>query len=92
MFTQGEWKVAENTGVIICDGYEVARAAGGWGDTLKEQMKTRQANAHLISASPDMYNALVRIKNIAIADGMRITRPDIIEQVEQAIAKAEGKL
>lgn len=67
--------------------------AEGWTQT--------EANAHLIAAAPDMYEALNnliqtatilwdKVKPIKDTDTLTVTHP-MIEQAKQALAKADGK-
>jgi len=61
LFTQGEWKVAEETGVIVCNGWMIANTAyPGEADEqmTKANILERDANARLIAAAPKMYKAL----------------------------------
>ena len=54
-FTQGEWAVEENAYgefTVSSDGEEIAFPIEGYTNI------NRKANAHLISAAPDMYRAL----------------------------------
>jgi hypothetical protein len=63
-YTQGEWKVAENTGVIVCNGEMVAKVNLPPGkpemnaQDIKDAISERQANACLIVAAPQMYETL----------------------------------
>jgi len=51
------------------------------------------ANANLISAAPDMYEALKNINELLeeIAPAFRISYRGTTTKIEQALAKAEGK-
>lgn len=56
--------------------------------------QARRANAALIvravNAHDDLVAALKHLTRIAMADGMRTTRPDVIEECLDALAKAEA--
>ena len=81
-YTKGKWKViyrglqghitANNK--IICEMLDI--------DSINSE-----DNVHLISASPDLYEALKAIReNIGWANDIRI-----IDQMKNALLKAEGK-
>jgi hypothetical protein len=52
--------------------------------------KEAEANAHLISAAPDMYEALIAVRQHCIRHAVEL--PDsLVIQCAKAITKAEGK-
>src|SRR5690606_37681021 len=73
------------------DGWHVADCAAGWtfiegGGTADLSFEERQANAHLIAAAPDLYEALASIEN---DDG---SIPEAIWKMRNdALAKARGE-
>ncbi len=96
-YTKGEWKVyqdgmAQRTSVVSEDGIGFFRANIA---DLDRKNKEYVANAHLIAAAPNMYEALKTIApNIRFMyeghrddAGLRYK----YELLEQALAKAEGK-
>ena len=81
MYTKGEWEIQDRTHIFSgerlvanCGGYSVSTMESS---TLKENI----ANAHLISAAPDMYEALKRI---------RLQYSITNHELDKALAKAEG--
>ncbi len=59
-----------------------------------------EANAHLIAACPDMYEALKELKDWLKSDGVQVlgeglyeqmTIPKTFEKVDKALAKADNK-
>ena len=90
-FTQGEW--------LLKDGYQVGIKVS-FGDgffTLAscQVFNEGKANAHLISAAPDMFECLLiavgSIKEICHVRG--VTLPNsTIKRCEKALAKARGEL
>lgn len=91
-YTKGEWKVTKwNKGFgfnVFADEGFVASVPLGTG--LIHTMVETQANANLISAAPDMYEALLLAKGTL--EAMHITPQDPrYMQIKQAIAKAERK-
>lgn len=108
--TPGEWRIsgisqedgsisiAKNQ-IVIC---YVTNAASIFEVVLKQTPETQFANAHLIAAAPDMYEALlVALKALeAISDEMTIGERytnagqyliDSLTPVREVIAKVEGK-
>lgn len=91
-YTKGEWKVKppdyENErGIVIYNDIDngiVARVA-----TLGGTKNEVETNAHLISAAPDMYEALKETRitlNILQPRGSALLR-----EIDKALNKAEGK-
>lgn len=85
-YTRGEWKIVGNS------------VYGGDDKSNPEiigylQGENRVANAHLISACPDMYKALKAITYYWREDIESYAGhlQEVKEQVSQALAKADGK-
>ena len=81
MYTKGKWKVLPEGKEWIVDeeGFSIARIIDGKGKPFNK------ANAHLIAAAPDMYEALKDIYDFLKSHGYRT---DI---VREALTEAEGK-
>ncbi len=75
-YTKGEWKVTKGFKVVA--GIKSAQAVA---DVFGETAKEVEANAHLIAAAPDMYEALKALPE----------QVKWIPEVAKALAKAEGK-
>jgi len=94
-YTKGEWKVAHEYNVAV--GNRGVASCGGYTSNMSDADKITQeniANAHLISASPDMYEALKEIlpENTGYMESMSWESYNkAIKQIRQALAKAEGK-
>ena len=115
-YTKGEWKVAVNTSsntkvtarredirpdlAAMCPGTKdvLETLAICYGDSDQ-----RKANARLIAAAPEMYEALKKVmpyvkveqeaEHLTDGFGPKSNQPSdsILKQVEEALAKAEGK-
>ena len=101
-YTQGNWKVS-STGLgrscrkfVIQDNEYSCLIAETQGDSLNETM----ANAHLISAAPLLYEALksAKAQMQGLSAWLKEYQPmvakgtdKIVEIVDNALAKAEGK-
>jgi len=88
-YTKGEWKVSR---VRALDNYAVKAEAdiGGLGIAMVNYRIDRNeqlANAHLIAASPMMYEALQMV--LRMSEEEYINR-FLLSAVRQALAKAEG--
>lgn len=81
-YTEGEWTIKQlpiTKEVYIVCGTELI--AGG----------LTEANAHLISASPDLYEALLSALGImATLDQNKGWVKEISSKIQQALTKAEG--
>jgi len=93
MITKGEWKIAEDTGVIVCNGWLVAHVALDDTIPIKEGVANRRDNANLIAAAP----GLLEVAKIALdlVNTVIYEHPnDFIARtqktvIEKALAKAE---
>ena len=81
--TKGEWKYRKDTRY-----HNVVNESGG---TIVQcgTLDSSEANAHLIAAAPDMYEALKEL----VSDFKQGAMPnfDEIPEFEAILAKAEGK-
>lgn len=95
-YTKGEWKSEFNghTADMSCAKYSVVTDRELICDLnrISDNKKT-EANAHLIAAAPDMYEALkiFASQEYLIGTGTWQLPYDKILQIQQAIEKAEGK-
>jgi hypothetical protein len=83
-YTKGEWKVQdghiESNGKWICQLWS----------KKEEDFENSEANALLIAAAPDLYNALKGIKELA-KGYTEMPKDIILKAIDKALAKAEGK-
>ena len=93
-YTKGEWKSRHP----INNDYTIYMGEYGKGiiqvAMLFESSPNAEANARLISAAPDMYEALKTISAFYSETGYKNVIPSMIEavrKINKAIAKAEGK-
>ena len=107
MFTPGPWdQEPTGDGKRICiglglfdgpNGYDVAEVYSD--DVTEETYKEAKANAHLIAAAPDLYEALEVALEQAIGcfqnhygeDPIGIPEPEYIQKARAALAKARGE-
>jgi hypothetical protein len=82
----------------ICDCYtmsnlrDAAVVNGGTSKPIHFQGETADANARLIAAAPDLYEALVALREqVERMFGFPTKPTEIDERVSAAIAKAEGR-
>jgi hypothetical protein len=94
MYTKGEWKqrgliIVDENNIIIADA-RMHSENQLYGDNHGKPYTEICANANLIASAPDMYEALKKtlnqIRNI-IATKETIA---LIDEIEKALAKAEG--
>ena len=97
----GPWEVKERDDKRIhCffiehDGEEIASTSLTYmntGAVHEEEME--EANAHLMAAAPDMYEALRKLKEAYVAGWNKSNydkRYEVLTCVAKALAKAEGK-
>jgi len=84
--TKGEWKVSDNWNVTTDNRLIVS--CGGFSDGTHETHDENIANAHLISAAPDMYEALKVAVAILKMEGYQDNQP-VLQPMITALAKAE---
>ena len=106
-FTKGEWGINDYDNNILEISSGNKSIADCWGKHLDISKEEQLANAHLISAAPDMYEALKELINTYVmnkdSNGIFphpkefiacITpegRPEYWDKAIKALAKAEGK-
>lgn len=96
MFIKGEWETfaTENFGgafvsYIICGGKCIAQTTLVINEATEEE---NTANAHLIAAAPDMYEALKGVKEWFLFTGVHAPLHGATEgNIDKALAKVEGK-
>lgn len=90
--TPGPWVVDKETNVYCDDdvGSIVAQCSGFPGRLIPLSKETEQANTHLISASPEMLDALKQFTSASIS-GDEVELANAFQSAELAIAKAEGR-
>ncbi len=83
--TPGPWRthLVDSTSVVDATGDEVAWMQGAY--KTDSDVERMEANARLIAAAPDLLEAL---KQVRLHSAMPHT---LREQIEAAIAKAEGR-
>jgi hypothetical protein len=91
--TEGPWKVSGNTELCITDVYDFSRFIGsasimGSNNNFKESYEEAKANARLMSAAPDLLDAL----ESCVSYGSMTGDEWVIEKARAAIAKAKGGL
>lgn len=94
-YTKGEWKVGFPEDGTLFIRVRTSRAVRRIA-TIFDNREENLANAQLIAAAPDLYEALkaltTHFKLSPHLDNLRTGYDeDYIEQAERAIAKAEGK-
>jgi hypothetical protein len=82
-YTKGEWKKQNVSGDDV---HIVSDAFVGIIAKVNQDCYSVNENAHLISAAPEMYEALKKI-----IDNTYIEYADLKELAEKALNKAEGK-
>jgi len=84
-FTKGEWTVEDGTQVVC--GNRLVANTGGYTTNYSLERETNEANAQLIAAAPELYEAL---KHYVELDKDGIFK-DMYLLATTALAKAEGK-
>ena len=91
-YTKGEWKVEDATQVVV--GERLVANTGGYSTNYTLEREQNEANARLIAAAPDMYEALKDIIEQAEKTHFPIGA-DLANSIrvfgKQAIAKSERK-
>lgn len=101
-YTQGEWKVTKwssHNEIHVSAEYDnnlhfVANCGHTGEDETLPYNKEAEANAHLISASPDMYEALNNLYNKLTSMKTITTDPEankLLRDAQKALCKAEGR-
>src|SRR5690554_3845090 len=88
-FTQGEWRIVHNHHFCDIEGPSSRIAnmcASGFGPTAKNH-----ADAHLISAAPDMYRALRGLFELLSFDD-KYMHLEEVKEAQKALAKADGEV
>jgi hypothetical protein len=99
-YTKGEWEIANGTFIYCLNEAGTNRfdcgLQRGWDDNGERTSRGElEANAHLIAAAPEMYEALklmlerMESKMVGSDYGMAFELPKV--WAERALAKAEGK-
>ena len=90
-YTEGDWKVQSDGETICREGARVARAYDP--EHPERATPTTRANAHLIAASPDMYEALKKANRWISMRANPRDRADhaLADEIDQTLAKADGK-
>ena len=94
-YTKGEWiatKTHNFTGTLVsyiyCGQKNIAQTRLSDNEATPEE---NQANAHLIAAAPDMYEALLGLVDYLNYMGIPEDCEDKFGEAVSALAKAEGK-
>ncbi len=89
-YTKGEWKVAGAFGTTIVSetGEFIATTTSIFAEP-RERPKD-EANAHLIAAAPEMYEAL-RTALADLEEDVQAPLLDSVKLAKRALAKVEGK-
>ena len=91
--TEGEWHVNRSVGT---DNDWIVDEQGKAIALMYSESGNVKANAHLITAAPELYvacqHALIALDNIEVQTG-ELTQQEVLlkKEIEAAIAKAEGK-
>jgi len=90
-YTKGEWVAEQDTAnsirIFSQDSEQIASVMDYDGNDITEEM---EANAHLIAAAPDMYEALIQAMRTFQAYRIKETDPRYLK-LRRAAAKAEGR-
>ncbi len=90
-YTKGDWKVVHEFNVEVGNHRGIA-SCGSFTDS-KNPEKTRSeniANAHLIAAAPDLYEALKEITELAPRDKLNLPYAvQAVEIADKALAKVK---
>ena len=92
-FTQGPWLVGEDQ--CVDETWSIVTTSGGSIIANVNDRHDRKANAHLISAAPDLYAALEEVAGsmhqIARDRDMSESELAFMRRIDAALAKARGK-
>lgn len=89
--TPGKWSVFCMGGSIAVVRRHAGRITDIALDVEGESKKQRKANARLISAAPDMYEALKEMVRVADANGIDAHYARAVSSARAALAKAGGQ-
>lgn len=84
-FTKGEWKVKDRWNVLA--GKRLVANCGGYSSSIESVVEENEANAQLISASPDLYEALKQLRAIFGDDRLL----DDVEFRAEVLIRAKSK-
>ena len=91
-FTPGPWRVDKNvteTNYLLC--CDISDRNRGYVASLAVTNEDALGNAQLISAAPDLFEALKIILEYPYGDASPLDDPLVIERARAAIRKAEGE-
>lgn len=87
-YTKGGWRIEEHP----VQGHFIGNGEISIASIHEVGNNEAEANAHLISAAPDMYEALKRLYRLMAKDCGGCIKTEItLLEAQEAIAKAEGK-
>lgn len=91
-FTPAPWKVVHEFNIEQAETRRGICSCGGYSNNRKveETVKENIANAHLVAAAPEMYEALSRIK-ILLDEKWSGYYGTVYPLIEAALSKAEGR-
>ena len=90
MFTKGDWKYAEKSGVIFAEDKGIAKVYGA-GKLMRDYTCEGAANARLIASAPAMYEA---IKNLIGKESTIDTAEALLDaflELKILIARIDGE-
>lgn len=98
-YTPGPWAISRNTSMsVVGKNDRPVCSTGGYQDNRVDSsvlLAENEANARLIAAAPDLYEALkeadAELETLACAMGLTSELVAVCERVKAALAKAEGK-
>lgn len=83
-YTKDKWEISKGI-----DGAVVYGADAGTITSVPMDLQAWEANAHLIAAAPDLYEALLQARDDLRGQGFFEDSPPIAS-IDKALAKAEG--
>ena len=91
-YTKGEWELeqhGDNAMLVVCGDKTIARTSNG--STIDDLVEII-ANANLIAAAPDLYEALKELNKLQKQGNIKIHgNSKVRDVIRQALSKAEGK-
>jgi hypothetical protein len=97
-FTPGPWGIEQTNdtnwiGPLRADGKVAFVVADTDREGLKpEALERNDANAHLLAAAPDLYEALEEARGYVDRTPQTLQRKDMLSIIDNAIARAEGRV